>query len=243
VAAIAYALQIYCDFSGYSDMALGTAHMLGYTLARNFDMPYLAENISEFWRRWHISLSTWLRDYLFIPLGGSRGASLLTYRNLMITMTLGGLWHGASWTFVLWGIYHGLLLVGLRLFQTWCKTRPLLDGALQSPPGTVLRVAMTFVAVVFGWVFFRATSFGAAASVFHRLLWPVAGAGTPIHDSGLWFTVLVVALCHAAARWKLWQRVQERLPGPVLGFSYALLFSLTLMFNLETGAAFIYFQF
>ena len=97
---LAYALQVYCDFSGYSDMALGSAHLLGYKLAQNFNMPYLAANIAEFWRRWHISLSTWLRDYLFIPLGGSRGGSG-DVRNLMITMTLGGLWHGASWTFIL----------------------------------------------------------------------------------------------------------------------------------------------
>ncbi|MFM7148206.1 MAG: MBOAT family O-acyltransferase [Gemmataceae bacterium] len=102
VAMFAYAMQIYGDFSGYSDMALGTAHLFGYHLTLNFNMPYLSRNISEFWRRWHISLSTWLRDYLFIPLGGSRGGSWMTYRNLLITMTLGGLWHGASWNFVLW---------------------------------------------------------------------------------------------------------------------------------------------
>ena len=100
---IGYALQIYCDFSGYSDMALGTAHLLGYRLAENFNMPYLSRNISEFWRRWHISLSSWLRDYLFIPLGGSRGSAWMIGRNLMITMILGGLWHGASWNFVVWG--------------------------------------------------------------------------------------------------------------------------------------------
>jgi alginate O-acetyltransferase complex protein AlgI len=117
MAVLAYALQIYGDFSGYTDMAIGSAHMLGYKLAQNFNMPYLARNISEFWRRWHISLSTWLRDYLFIPLGGSRAGGWLTSRNLLITMTLGGLWHGASWTFVIWGAVHGLLLVGHRLIR------------------------------------------------------------------------------------------------------------------------------
>src|SRR2546421_7653302 len=104
VATAAYALQIYCDFSGYSDMALGAAHMLGYKLAQNFNLPYLSANVSEFWRRWHISLSSWLRDYLYIPLGGGRGGRALVYRNLLLTMTLGGLWHGASWTFVAWGL-------------------------------------------------------------------------------------------------------------------------------------------
>ena len=108
----AYGAQIFCDFSGYSDMAIATAGMLGFKLPQNFASPYLARNITDFWRRWHISLSTWLRDYLYIPLGGSRDGRLRTYRNLMITMLLGGLWHGASWTFMIWGAIHGLLLVG-----------------------------------------------------------------------------------------------------------------------------------
>src|SRR5438876_774118 len=139
MAMIAYALQIYCDFSGYTDMALGSAHMLGYKLAVNFNMPYLARNVSEFWRRWHISLSSWLRDYLFIPLGGSRGTAWRTNGNLLATMTLGGLWHGASWTFVVWGILHGVFLIIHRGFQAICKDRPLLDRVLQTPPGTAFR--------------------------------------------------------------------------------------------------------
>ena len=116
-AVLAYALQIYCDFSGYTDMAIGTAHLLGYRLAQNFNMPYLAVNPSDFWRRWHMSLSGWLRDYLFIPLGGSRGGEWRTRRNLMLTMTLGGLWHGASWTFIVWGVLHGLYLVVHRIYR------------------------------------------------------------------------------------------------------------------------------
>ncbi len=135
LAVIAYAMQIYCDFSGYSDMAIGTAHLFGYRLALNFNMPYLAANVSEFWRRWHISLSSWLRDYLFIPLGGSRGGRWLTCRNLLLTMTLGGLWHGASWTFVLWGLLHGLLLIGHRLFQQFSSARPALQQRAANAPG------------------------------------------------------------------------------------------------------------
>jgi alginate O-acetyltransferase complex protein AlgI len=242
-ATIAYALQIYCDFSGYSDMALGAAHMLGYKLAQNFNMPYLAVNVSDFWRRWHMSLSGWLRDYLFIPLGGSRGGTWLTARNLLITMTLGGLWHGANWTFVIWGVFHGVLLIGHRFVQRVCKTRPRLDGLFQSAPGTALRVALTFLCVAFGWVLFRATTFQSAASVFHRLLVPHKGLGCPVHDSGLWYTVLVVALCHAAGRSGWWKRAARRLPAPVLGFSYALVLSLVLLFNLDSHKAFIYFQF
>src|SRR5262245_60955828 len=130
VAVLAYAIQIYCDFSGYTDMAIGSAHMLGYKLAMNFNMPYLAVNVSDFSRPWHISLSSWLRDYLFIPLGGSRQGRWLTYRNLMITMTLGGLWHGANWTFVAWGVLHGALLIGHRAFQDFARKRPALEQFL-----------------------------------------------------------------------------------------------------------------
>ena len=107
---LGYAAQIYCDFSGYSDMAIGLAHMLGFHLPANFNMPYFAANIAEFWRRWHISLSRWLRDYLYIPLGGARKGTVAMCRNLILTMLLGGLWHGASWTFIVWGLYHGTLL-------------------------------------------------------------------------------------------------------------------------------------
>ncbi|GAC1352454.1 MAG: MBOAT family protein [Polyangiales bacterium] len=118
-----YALQIYCDFSGYTDIAIGSALLLGYVLPKNFDAPYTATSLQDFWRRWHISLSSWLRDYLYIPLGGSKGTPLKTYRNLMITMLLGGLWHGASWNFVLWGAMHGLALAGTRMWQRRGATR------------------------------------------------------------------------------------------------------------------------
>jgi alginate O-acetyltransferase complex protein AlgI len=242
-AVIAYALQIYCDFSGYSDMALGAAHLLGYKLSQNFNMPYLAVNVSDFWRRWHISLSSWLRDYLFIPLGGSRHGARLTAENLIVTMTLGGLWHGANWTFVGWGVYHGTLLVLHRGLQRICKSWPLLDGVFQSVVGTVVRVALTFLCVAFGWVLFRAVTFQAAMIVFARLLAPYHGYGPPIHDSGLWYTVVLVLVCHALSHSHLWPRMSRQLPVPVLGFGYALALSLVLLLNLDTGAAFIYFQF
>src|SRR5262249_18092066 len=154
LATLAYAVQIWCDFSGYSDMAIGSAHMLGYKLAPNFNMPYLSANVSEFWRRWHISLSGWLRDYLFIPLGGSRGGFWRTSANLLVTMTLGGLWHGLSWMYVAWGVLHGLSLIVHRGFRDFCRQRPRLDRLLQSAPGTGLRVALTFECVCVGWVLF-----------------------------------------------------------------------------------------
>jgi alginate O-acetyltransferase complex protein AlgI len=243
MATIAYALQIYCDFSGYTDMALGSAHMLGYKLAMNFNMPYLARNVSEFWRRWHMSLSSWLRDYLFIPLGGSRGTNWQTNRNLMATMALGGLWHGANWTFVVWGILHGLFLIIHRGFQAFCKTRPRLDGLLQTVPGNVVRAALTFFCVCVGWVFFRATTFTIAAEFLTRLVIPHAGKKIDMHSSGLWWTVVVVAICHALAVPGVWKRMSERLPAPVLGFGYAVVLTLALVLAPDSGKAFIYFQF
>ncbi len=134
LALLAFTLQVYCDISGYSDMALGTAHLLGYKLAMNFNMPYLATSMADYWRRDHISLSTWLRDYLFIPLGGSRGTNRQTCRNLLITLTLGGLWHGASWNFALWGFLHGVLLSINHGFRSFSTARPRLEAFLRSAP-------------------------------------------------------------------------------------------------------------
>jgi alginate O-acetyltransferase complex protein AlgI len=243
LAVLAYALQIYCDFSGYSDMALGAAHLLGYKLAQNFNMPYLAANIAEFWRRWHISLSSWLRDYLFIPLGGSRGERWQTFRNLLITMTLGGLWHGASWTFVLWGLLHGFLLVGHRLFRDFCQVRPRLDRVLQTLPGAAVCVGFTCLCVCLGWVLFRATTFGIAAEVFKRLAVPHTGSGLPLALDGLWVIVVVVALAHVLAQRGLWKRLLERLPAPALGCGYAAALTAILVLAPESSNVFIYFQF
>jgi alginate O-acetyltransferase complex protein AlgI len=242
-AVIAYALQIYCDFSGYTDMALGIAHMLGYKLALNFNMPYLSTNVSEFWRRWHISLSSWLRDYLFLPLGGSRGGAWKTCRNLMIVMALGGLWHGASWTFVAWGVLHGLLLVGHRGVRAFCQARPRLDELLRTAAGTAFCCGLTLLCVCVGWVFFRATTFGDAGEVLRRMVLPSDGLGSPLPRVGLWATVLVVAVCHALGASGLWKKWELRLPAPVLGCGYSVVLTLALVLAPPTGKAFIYFQF
>ncbi|HQU44510.1 MAG TPA: MBOAT family protein [Pirellulales bacterium] len=243
LAVLAYALQIYCDFSGYTDMALGTAHMLGFKLAQNFNMPYASANISEFWRRWHISLSSWLRDYLFIPLGGSRGTGWQTNRNLMLTMTLGGLWHGASWTFVIWGVIHGAVLIGHRYFREFCQARPKLNDALLTPPGTAVRIAMTFLTVSLAWVFFRATTFGAAMTVLGRMFSVQQGLGPPMAKESLWVLTSVVVAAHLFALSGLWKKWSVRMPAPMLGMSYALLLTITLVLAPDSGKAFIYFQF
>ncbi len=244
LAMIAYALQIYCDFSGYTDMAIGAAHMLGYKLAQNFNIPYISLNVSEFWRRWHISLSSWLRDYLFIPLGGSRGGNGRTYRNLLITMTLGGLWHGASWTFVVWGVLHGLLLIVHKMFQEFCVRRPLLERLLQSPPGTLLRLILTFFSVCIGWIFFRATTFSTAAAFLHRLMsFQTLPAAGPMPNVDLYLTIAVVIVCHVVRRFDLWPKWQVRLPASMLGLSYAAAVTLALLLAPSGNKPFIYFQF
>jgi D-alanyl-lipoteichoic acid acyltransferase DltB (MBOAT superfamily) len=164
LAAYAYTAQIYCDFSGYTDIAIGLALLMGYVFPQNFRSPYRATGFRDFWRRWHMTLSRFLRDFLYIPLGGSRGGRLLTYRNLMITMVLGGLWHGAGWTFVAWGAFHG---AGLAADHA-------LAGRIRFPAW--LRWAVTFHLVVFGWILFRSESLELAGVFLSRLVAP--GAAT-----------------------------------------------------------------
>ena len=244
LAVFAYALQIYGDFSGYTDMAIGSAHMLGYKLTKNFNMPYLACSIQEFWTRWHISLSSWLRDYLYIAaLGGSRHGTWMTYRNLMITMTLGGLWHGARWTFVAWGVLHGLLLVAHRLFVAFAARRPALRAALHSWGGYLACGVLTFLAVTMLWVFFRAQTFGDAMTVFHKLFVISSGKGADLPNKALWYTVAVVALCHLVGARDWWRRYARFVPAPALGLGYAASLTLALVLTPQGGKQFIYFDF
>ncbi len=163
---LAFALQIYGDFSGYTDIARGSSRLLSVELIHNFRQPYLSRNISEFWRRWHISLSQWLRDYLYIPLGGNRSGDLCTYRNLMITMLLGGLWHGASWTFVAWGGLHGLYLAVHR----WYRPGAPITNTLPRTPRAVAATLATFGLVCFAWIFFRSDSIGTALAMIGELV-------------------------------------------------------------------------
>jgi alginate O-acetyltransferase complex protein AlgI len=162
--ALAYTLRLYFDFSGYCDMAIGISRLFGINLPLNFNSPYKAENISEFWRRWHVTLSRFLRDYLYIPLGGNRKGAARRYFNLLVTMLLGGLWHGANWTFVIWGGMHGLYLVVNQAWQAFRK-RLGWNRRANSRVGRKAAQALTFLAVVVAWVFFRATSIDAALIV------------------------------------------------------------------------------
>jgi D-alanyl-lipoteichoic acid acyltransferase DltB (MBOAT superfamily) len=161
IGAIAFSIQIYGDFSGYTDIARGIGRSLGIDILRNFDQPYLSRDITEFWRRWHISLSTWLRDYLYVPLGGNRSGEFSTYRNLLLTMLLGGLWHGAAWTFVFWGAMHGVLLAFERR-----RSRRRREGRRADVPNAhqMPAVLRTFAIVTFLWIFFRADTIGDAFS-------------------------------------------------------------------------------
>jgi len=162
----AFAFQIYGDFSGYSDMARGIARMLGFELMLNFRVPYLATNPREFWQRWHISLSSWLRDYLYIPLGGNRRGALITYRNIALTMLLGGLWHGAAWTFIIWGAYQGLFLIAHRLLEPSLRRLPFSTSNIWR----MFSIFAMFQLTCIGWLIFRADSFEQLFTFFHQIL-------------------------------------------------------------------------
>jgi len=233
VAIYAFAFQIYCDFSGYSDMARGLASLMGIDLMENFDRPYSATSIRDFWRRWHISLSTWLRDYLYVPLGGSRRGRWLTYRALLLTMLLGGLWHGAKWTFVVWGLYHGLLLAVYR----WL----MVERAVALPDGRAWRVAWriaTFHLVCLGWLFFRANDLAQVGTVLASF-----GGGAIL--GALALKGIAVLLPVAAVLW-FGDRVRDgRLPHASLPRLAAVgaLWVASILLPPSVGQPFIYFQF
>ncbi len=243
MAAVAYAFQVYCDFSGYSDLALGTAHLLGYRLAINFNLPFSSLNYSEFWRRWHISLSNWIRDYIFFPLGGSRGSEWRTTRNLLVAFTLCGLWHGAKWNFVLWGFLNGLFLMIHRGFRQWGERRPHLDGVLKTAGGSAMRVALTFTAFTVSVVVFRNSTLASAAEMIGRMFTPHAGLGSPIPLVCFWVTVLVMLLAHLWGRWDRSWQWWGLAPAPVQGMVYASVVIVALMLAPAASQAFIYFQF
>ncbi|MBV8780850.1 MAG: MBOAT family protein, partial [Phycisphaerae bacterium] len=230
----AFAVQIYCDFSAYSDMAIGSARMLGIKLPENFDMPYLSCSIREFWRRWHISLSTWLRDYLYIPLGGSRRGNVRTYVNLMLTMLLGGLWHGAGWSWIAWGGMQGGMMCGERFFNISEKPPKELSWKL-------VRWIVTFHLVCASWILFRAKNLSQAGMIFHRIF-SLAPGSMPVDYRPLVYLAILLAAELSGLRAKITSMLNDR---PVLArwATYAAVAVFVLTFQRASNPEFIYFQF
>jgi alginate O-acetyltransferase complex protein AlgI len=242
LATFAFAAQIYFDFAGYSLMAIGIARLFGYHIPRNFNFPYASTSITDFWRRWHISLSSWLRDYLFIPLGGSRGGRFATYRNIMATMVLGGLWHGAAWTFVVWGALHGIALIIHKLWLTYVK--PVFAGRIHVLPalGWVAGLILTQGVVLAGWALFRANTFADAFSALGALGGFRTGGPQTLSLMALGI-IAVLALDHALGvrRWRPNWKLLER---PELWWASAgAAIALALSIYPLAAAPFVYFQF
>ncbi|MDP9003166.1 MAG: MBOAT family protein [Verrucomicrobiota bacterium] len=237
VGVLFYAIQIYCDFSGYTDMAIACARLLGYELPVNFRFPYFARNISDFWHRWHISLSSWLRDYLYIPLGGNRGPRWFIYRNIMITMLLGGLWHGGAWTFLVWGALHGLALVVHREWVRLTEHRTQAQAIMRW-----LAWPLSIYWVCLAWIFFRAVDLAHAFPALRSFMF-FQSSGT--QDLGAWMLWIVVAFgflhwLNALGKFSDWWR---RVPAPAFAAGYGCGVAVVLLFVPPHYTPFIYFQF
>lgn len=237
---IMFSFQIYCDFSGYSDIARGLAKWMGYDFPVNFDHPYIARSVREFWSRWHISLSTWFRDYVYIPLGGSRGGKYANLRNMWITMVISGFWHGAAWTFVVWGALHALYLSIERLTDWPKKIRAI-------PGGGHLSVLIVFVLVLISWVFFRAESFSQAATILTHLVdlaHPNLAALRAITNAKVLALLALMAGRQAYVYFGMdtWRWHDTRWAAHLHTAAAALLLAACVLFR-GPGAAFIYFQF
>ncbi|BBM87313.1 MBOAT family O-acyltransferase [Candidatus Uabimicrobium amorphum] len=239
---VLYSFQIYCDFSGYSDIAIGFARMLGFEFPVNFRMPYFSRNFSEFWTRWHISLSSWLRDYVYIPLGGNRNGRINTYKNLLITMLLGGLWHGANWKFVFWGFLHGLYLILQRMAS------PLYQRVNRYLPHIVqiaLAMTTTYILTCAAWIFFRSESFTKALEIFHLIFtgdWSLHNLKNKFPLVKSIFVILLLLTCEIAhCKWNFTNVILHHPRLRIFIFA-TILWTIALLgtFN-ET--AFIYFQF
>jgi alginate O-acetyltransferase complex protein AlgI len=242
---VLFAIQIYCDFAGYTDIARGVAKLFGFDLMKNFDVPYASSNPQEFWRRWHISLSSWLRDYLYIPLGGGRSGRLMTYRNLMITMVLGGLWHGAAWNYVLWGAYQGLLLCGYRAVFGSGVTPAVAGHGFIAVSRRMLSIAVFFVFTCYGWLLFRAESFTQIVQFTRILLFDFGDftRNLPMPSfaaiPGIALLLILDACKFSTGEMQYYRRWPEPLRGAVFA---AMLFLLAMGLG-NRPAQFIYFQF
>ncbi len=243
LAMYAFAFQIYFDFSGYTDIAIGAARFLGFRFPKNFDHPYTALSIQDFWRRWHITLSRWLRDYLYISLGGNRHGPWKTARNLFLTMFLGGLWHGASWNFAIWGSLHGLYLAAEKLLRIPLRSGPTLEQKLhRTRLGRGFRWLLTFNLVCLAWIFFRASSFDDSLLMLSRLMHWESQAVTPAQ----WLTMAALsgflALHWLGARYQ-WTARSDRMGTTEYVILSVALVVLLAGFSVRESSAFIYFQF
>ena len=239
---IGYTMQIYCDFSGYSDMAIGIALIMGFKLAKNFNFPYKSQNLTDFWRRWHISLSTWLRDYIYIPLGGNRKGTARTYLNNFATMLIGGLWHGAAWKFVFWGAMHG---AGLAVHKA---SKPVLGRIGDSWPVRAASwlVTMTFVALL--WVFFRADSWADSWTVVSSVFRDFSAAYIPAFAAArsLWLILMLVIVVSHCLPTRFWESAQAwfvRSLWIVKLLIFIVVVQLVIELRTESVSPFIYFQF
>jgi D-alanyl-lipoteichoic acid acyltransferase DltB (MBOAT superfamily) len=243
LAAVLYSVQIYGDFSGYSDMAIGTARLFGFELKQNFAYPYFARDIAEFWRRWHISLTSWFRDYLYIPLGGNRGSKLATVRNTFIVFLVSGLWHGANWTFILWGFLHALFFLPLLLAGKTRQNRDDVPGLLPRPVDAV-RMLGTFLLVTIAWIFFRADDVQTAWSYLGGMVGPSLFSKPTISSNKLLlFIALMLVVEWFNRRHSHGLVLDER--RIATGYRWAGYFALVFMVIFFSGksGAFIYFQF
>ncbi len=227
LAALGYTFQLYYDFSGYSDMAVGLGYLFGLRIPQNFNAPYRADGFRDFWRRWHISLSTFLRDYLYVRMGGNRAGILRIRINLIVTMLLGGLWHGANWTFVIWGGYHGLLLIADRTLEPWTARAPV-----------ALRRAVTFVLVVIGWVIFRSASLPMAATWLGTMAGLGGGTETIPRALLIWVMLGLLAVNILPETWDVPFGLTRR-----WAMVYAVVFFVAYLFLNETPTVFLYYQF
>ncbi|HAZ10430.1 MAG TPA: membrane-bound O-acyltransferase family protein [Candidatus Omnitrophica bacterium] len=242
IALYAFAFQIYCDFAGYSNIARGMGKCMGFDIMINFNLPYFAVNPSDFWRRWHISLSTWLRDYLYIPLGGNKKGGFLTYRNLAITMLLGGLWHGAAWTFVIWGAYHGMLLIIHRLLKPVLAKIPSPKNATIGKAWFFLRVVFFFQLTCVGWLIFRAKSIGQILNMLGSFV-SNFNVGLDMGFFSLIRLIWLLILVQIAQFIKNDQMVVYKSNILLKAVFYIIFFYSIVMYGASGGKEFIYFQF
>jgi len=231
-ALLAYTLQIYFDFAGYSNMAIGLALIFNIRFPVNFNSPYQATSIIDFWRRWHMTLSQFLKDYLYIPLGGNRGGEILRYRNIMLTMLLGGLWHGAGWTFVIWGGYHGLLIVLNHGLQKIRITLP-----------KFLLIGGTFFFVCYGWVFFRATDISQSWAMTRGLFGLQGIRFSNLTFLGRYNAFTIAFLCMIAWFWPNVEFWAKKIQPSAIWLLFFCLIFLADIFFLNRASTFLYFQF